>query len=98
VNGQGQRVKARGKKGGLTSAVILARAFRLSFISEISLSTSSMNLDVQNHKREVRISATWDDREERKGREGGTRWMMKSTSLCLSIVSEWLFVIKKEMS
>lgn len=39
-----------------------------SFISEISLSTSSMN------------------------------WMIKSTSLCLSISSVWKFVIKKEIS
>lgn len=40
------------------SATIRARAFKLSFISLISLSTSSMN------------------------------WMMKSTILCLSMVSE----------
>lgn len=45
-----------------------ARGCTKSFISEISLSTSSMN------------------------------WMMKSTSLCLSISSVWKLVIKKEMS
>jgi hypothetical protein len=39
-----------------------------SFISDISLSTSSMN------------------------------WMMKSTNLCLSISSVWVFVIRKEIS
>ncbi len=50
------------------SATNLARALRNSFISDISLSTSSMN------------------------------WMMKSTSLCLSISSVWKFVIRKDMS
>jgi len=50
------------------SATNLALAFKNSFISDISLSTSSMN------------------------------WMMKSTSLCLSISSVWKFVMRKEMS
>jgi len=50
------------------SATNLARAFKKSFISEISLSTSSIN------------------------------WMIKSTNLCLSISSVWVFVIKKLMS
>jgi len=45
-----------------------AREFKLSFISLISLSTSSINC------------------------------IIKSTSLCLSIVSAWKFVMRKEMS
>jgi hypothetical protein len=61
----GHRRRARRRR---TSAVIRARALSESFISEISLSTSSMN------------------------------WMIKSTSLCLSIVSAWALVMRNEMS
>lgn len=68
------------------SATIRARALRLSFISLISLSTSSINLNGV-------ILMTAFQKDHRP-----TYCIMKSTILCLSMVSECTLVMRNEIS
>ncbi len=66
------------------SATIRALAFKLSFISLISRSTSFINL--------------WGIERLMRSSKDLMYSMMKSTILCFSMVSEWVLVIKKEIS
>ena len=69
------------------SATTRALAFRLSFISPISLATSSMNLGKHHNQRLAQF-----------GSESERNWIIKSTILCFNIVSEWKLVIKNDMT